>query len=169
MEDTQMSATGLEILDKSVQTTNIWLNEITDAIGPDRQFAWHVLGVVLRALRDRLPADDAAHLAAQLPLVIRGAYYEQYRPSIQPEVIRSRDEFVQRIAEGFRNVRPVDPEDAIKAVFATLSRHIQQGQLDKTRRALPEDIRRLWPEGIEGPPLPLHNRRSDSRTDRRPM
>jgi uncharacterized protein (DUF2267 family) len=164
-----MSATGLEILDKSVQTTNIWLNEITDAIGPDRQLAWHVLGVVLRALRDRLPADDAAHLAAQLPLVIRGAYYEQYRPSIQPEVIRSRDEFLERVADGFRNVRPVDPEEAVKAVFASLSRHIQKGQVDKTQHALPEEIRRLWPEGIEGPPPPMETRRDDGRVDRRPM
>ena len=44
------------------------------------------------ALRDRLPTDDSAHLAAQLPLIVRGAYYEQYRPSAQPQVIRSQEE-----------------------------------------------------------------------------
>lgn len=35
-----MSSAGLEVFDKTVQTTNIWLNEIAEEIGPDRQLAW---------------------------------------------------------------------------------------------------------------------------------
>src|SRR5215216_2105665 len=50
-----MSATGLDVFDKTLQTTNTWLDEIMAKIGPDRQLAWHALGAVLRALRDRLP------------------------------------------------------------------------------------------------------------------
>ena len=41
-----MSATGLEVFDKTVQTTNIWLDELMADIGPDRHVAWHVLSVV---------------------------------------------------------------------------------------------------------------------------
>ena len=73
-----MSATGLDVFDKTVQTTNIWLDEIMARMGPDRHIAWHILGAVLRALRDRLPLDDAAHLGAQLPLLVRGLYYDQW-------------------------------------------------------------------------------------------
>jgi uncharacterized protein (DUF2267 family) len=62
-----MSATGVNVFDKTLQTTNIWLDEIMEELGLDRQLAWHILGAVLRALRDRLPADLAAHLSAQLP------------------------------------------------------------------------------------------------------
>ncbi|HET6161687.1 MAG TPA: DUF2267 domain-containing protein, partial [Dongiaceae bacterium] len=87
-----MSTTGLDVFDKSLQTTNIWLKEICDELGPDRQVAWHVLGAGLRALRDRLEPDLAAHLAAELPLVVRGAYYDRYRPSEQPRLTRSRAE-----------------------------------------------------------------------------
>jgi uncharacterized protein (DUF2267 family) len=149
--EAQMSATGLDVFDKSLQTTNIWLNDITEQIGPDRQLAWHVLGVVLRTLRDRLPADHAAHLASQLPLVVRGAYYEQYRPSIQPDDTLSKAaDFVARVAEGLAAVRPVDPEDAITAVFNVLETHVPAGQAQKTRQALPDDLRRYWPH--EGDP-----------------
>ncbi|TMJ79725.1 MAG: DUF2267 domain-containing protein, partial [Alphaproteobacteria bacterium] len=49
-----MSATGLDVFDKTLQTTNIWLDEIMGKLGPDRQVAWHVLSAVLHALRDRL-------------------------------------------------------------------------------------------------------------------
>ncbi len=37
-----MSATGLEVFDKTLQTTNIWLDEMTSVIGPDRRLAWRV-------------------------------------------------------------------------------------------------------------------------------
>jgi uncharacterized protein (DUF2267 family) len=67
-----MSATGLDVFDKTLQTTHSWLDEIMTKIGPDRQLAWHVLGSVLRTVRDRLPLGLAVHLGAQLPILVRG-------------------------------------------------------------------------------------------------
>lgn len=79
-----MSASGLDVFDKAFQTTNIWLDEIQAQIGPDRRLAWKVLSVVLHKLRERLPLDLAAHLGAELPLLIRGVYYNRFEPSKQP-------------------------------------------------------------------------------------
>jgi hypothetical protein len=56
-----MSSTGLDVFDKTLQTTHVWLNELCEEICPDAHLAWHVLGAVLRATRDRLPMDLAAH------------------------------------------------------------------------------------------------------------
>jgi len=50
-----MSTTGLEVFDRTLQATHIWLDEISEKIGPDRALAWKVLSTVLQALRDRLP------------------------------------------------------------------------------------------------------------------
>ena len=61
-----MAATGLDVFDKTLQTTNIWLNEITDDLGPDRKLAYRALRAVLHAFRDRLTIDEAAHFGAQL-------------------------------------------------------------------------------------------------------
>ncbi|MFC7396692.1 DUF2267 domain-containing protein [Chelatococcus sp. GCM10030263] len=142
-----MSATGLEVFDKSIQTTNIWLNEISEEIGPDRKLAWRALGVVLRTLRDRLPADEAAHLAAQLPLVVRGAYYDQYRPALQPVPLRSREEFVECVAGGLEGERPVDPDAVTRTVLTVVGRHIDAGEVEQLRQSLPKAIRTLWPDG----------------------
>ncbi|HZU91557.1 MAG TPA: DUF2267 domain-containing protein [Stellaceae bacterium] len=144
-----MAATGLEVLDKTVQTTNIWLDRIMEEIGPDRKIAWHTLRAVLHALRDRLPLDQVAHLGAQLPIVIRGVYYDQWHPAGKPERWRSEDEFIARINAEMGDTRPTDPRDAARAVFRTLSDHVSPGQIDKVRQSLPEGIRRLWPEGGE--------------------
>ena len=69
-----MSATGLEVFDKTIQTTHVWLNEIGETIGPDKQRCYHALRAVLFALRDRLTTEEAFHLSAQLPMLVRGIF-----------------------------------------------------------------------------------------------
>ena len=141
-----MSTSGLEVWDKSLQMSNIWLNEICESIGPDKQIAWKVLSTVLHKLRDRLPVELAAHLGTQLPLIVRGVYYDQYLPARQPMSWRTADEFVDEVAKWLSDIRPVDPKDAIAVVFKVLTRHIAHGEIEKIRLALPHQIRDpLWP------------------------
>ena len=139
-----MSATGLEVFDKTLQTTNIWLNEIMDRIGPDRQVAWKVLSTVLHKLRDRLPVELAAHLGAQLPLLVRGVYYDQFEPARMPSDCRTPEDFIKEVAEWLTDIRPVDPEEAIAAVLGVLNRHLSEGQVAKVRGALPKALRLVW-------------------------
>lgn len=149
-----MSATGLDVFDKSLQTTNIWLNEIVSQIGSDERVAWKVLSVVLHKLRDRLPIDLSAHLSAQLPLVVRGAYYDQYEPSVQPTDCDLKA-FIDEVQEWLADTRKVDAKEAVQAVFAVLSRHVPRSQIDKVQNALPGDLREFWrgaEEGVIPPP-----------------
>lgn len=141
-----MSTTGLDVFDKTLQTTNIWLEEIMEAIGPDRGAAWHVLGAVLRTLRDRLPPGLAAHLGAQLPLLVRGAYYDQFRPAHDAERMTTVDEFLAHVASEFGGIRPVNVRLATRSVLSVLERHVSPGLAEKVRDALPGHIRALWAE-----------------------
>jgi uncharacterized protein (DUF2267 family) len=106
--------------------------------------AWHVLGAVLHAVRDRLPLELAIHLGAQLPLLVRGLYYDQWHLGIEPELSRSVEAFLERVGKGLANVRPVDRSEAVRTVFGVLSRHLSAGQVAKARNALPEEVRALW-------------------------
>ena len=141
-----VSTTGLDVFDKTLQTTHIWLDEVMEAVGPDRNLAWHVLGAVLRALRDRLQPELAAHLGAQLPLLVRGAYYDQFRPGHGPEKLHRDSEFLARVADGLGGTRPVNLTVATRAVLGVLSHHVTPEQVEKVKRSLPESIRALWPE-----------------------
>lgn len=146
-----MSATSLPLFDRTLQTTNIWLDEINHELGPDRAFAWKVLSIVLHKLRDRLPVELAAHLGAQLPLLVRGVYYDQFEPARLPLDCRSQDDFVHEVQKWLSDARAVDAREAIAAVFGLLSRHLSQGQVDKVRRSLPKGIRDLWPDELAEP------------------
>lgn len=139
-----MSSKGLEVFDKTFDTANHWLNEIMAELGPDRQVAWKVLSVVLRKLRDRLPLGLAAHLGAQLPILIRGIYYDQFEPSKLPTQCDTHEQFVAEVAEWLSDIRPVDPDAAVRTVFKVLSHHVDPGQIAKVREALPRGMRQSW-------------------------
>ena len=144
-----MSATGLDVFDKTVQTTNIWLDEIMARLGPDRRLAWHTLGAVLRSLRDRLPLGEAAHLGAQLPLLVRGLYYGEWHPASGIRKDRHLEVFLAHVAEEMNGARPVDIKEAVRAVFRVLDEHIAAGQAQKVASSLPAEIRVLWPRAGE--------------------
>lgn len=141
-----MSATGLDVFDKTLQTTHIWLDEIMADIGPDRKTAWRVLAVVLHRLRNRLPLGLAVNLGAQLPILVRGLYYDQFQPAGQPSDCDTMEQFCAEVGEWLQDNRPVDPETAVKSVFAVLARHVSKGEIDNVVQALPESIRQAWPQ-----------------------
>jgi uncharacterized protein (DUF2267 family) len=96
-------------------------------------------------LRDRLTLGLAVHLGAQLPLLVRGLYYDQWRPSEQPLKLRSADEFLEHVSKGLTGIRPVNVRAATQAVFQVLSHYVDPDQVANVRDALPEQVRALWP------------------------
>ena len=141
-----MPTTALNVFDTTLEKTNEWLNEINDELGWDtKHAAYTALRSTLHALRDRLPVNEAAHLGAQLPMLIRGIYYEGWRPSDKPLKVRHLDEFLDHVAEECRTELDMPIEGMVRAVFHTLQRHISPGEITSVIRNLPNDLRVLWP------------------------
>jgi uncharacterized protein (DUF2267 family) len=141
-----MSAIGLEGIDQAVQQTHIWINEVESRLGWDsKPRAYRLLRAVLHALRDHLQVNEAADLGAQLPLLIRGLYYEQWQPAKTPLKERDLKSFLDRIDAAF-NPDPIeDTAQAASAVLALLSDKVSAGEIDDVQNALPKAIRVLWP------------------------
>jgi uncharacterized protein (DUF2267 family) len=140
-----MSTTGLEVFDDTVHKTNVWLKEIMEALGCDRHRAYQALRGVLHCLRDRLIVEEAAQLADQLPMLVRGIYYESWRPAATPRKVRSREEFLEQLASHLPGPQPLDPETTALAVFQVLNRHVTPGEIEDVVSELPKEIRTLWP------------------------
>jgi uncharacterized protein (DUF2267 family) len=141
-----MSQTSLKPFDSTIQTTNIWLNDILERLGwQDSYRAYHALRAVLHALRDRLTVEQAAALAAQLPMLVRGFYYEGWHPHGKPVKERHKEEFLAHIADAFRDDPDVDPEQVTRAVFQVLAKHVTVGEIESVKQSLPTELRLLWP------------------------
>ncbi len=141
-----MSTVGLENIDHTVQLTHSWINELDEQLGwKDKSQSYRVLRSVLQAIRDWLQVNEAADFAAQLPSLLRGVYYEQWRPSAVPVKQRSKQDFIARINHGFAGNPVYYTPEVVSIVFRFLSTKIGSGEIEDVRRALPADLRALWP------------------------
>ena len=142
-----MSVSTVAAIESTVHTSNTWIKELTEELGwNDRQRAYHAFGAVLHALRDRLTIAETADLGAQLPMLLRGLYYEGWNPSTTPLRERKREDFLRHIAAAFAGHTEIYPEEVAWGVFKVLERHVSAGEIRDVLHVLPAEIRSLWPD-----------------------
>lgn len=138
--------THVRAFDSTLQTTHRWLRELELIASLENESeAYSVLRTVLHALRDRLPADEAVHLGAQLPMLIRGFYYEGWKPSTTPKKQRSLEAFLEGMPPLPGQEGELNPEQALRNVFMMLNHRVSEGEIEDVRDAMPEEVRDLWP------------------------
>ncbi len=140
-----MSMTGLRTFDETLHLSNVWLNEFMDQLDwDDKQRSYRALRAVLHALRDRLTAHESVHLGAQLPMLIRGLYYENWHMKDAAPAERTKSAFLNHIEKEFCDLN-VDSKESARQVFMLLARKISPGEIEDVKRMLPPEIRALWP------------------------
>ena len=139
-------STGLDVFDTTIQKTNLWLKDLMWELGwEDRHQAYEGLRITLQTLRDRLTVEEAAQLSAQLPLLLRGTFYEGWNPTGHPTKERRLEAFLAPIRAHFRNDPRVDGEEVARAVFKLLANYISAGEMQDIQQALPKELHALWP------------------------
>ena len=147
-----MSTTGLQGLEHTLELTHVWINDLDAALEwNNKARAYRLLKSVLHALRDWLQLEEMAHFGAQLPTLLRGVYYEQWRPSGTPVWKRGKSAFLARVDEDFKQDPLPNTAQAAMAVFELLSEKITPGEVAHVRRGLPDDLRTIWPEPYAAP------------------
>lgn len=132
----------------SVQQTQEWLKALCEAGGyADATEALAVLRAVLHQLRDRLTPQEAVDLGAQLPIIVRGVYYEGWRPSRTPEKVRSAEQFLDGVRAKLAP-HPIGPDHATRDVLSLLAQAIDSGEIADVIDQLPAEIKALWPQGM---------------------
>lgn len=144
-----MTTTGLNVFDHTIQETNEWLKDLMyEMAWEDRHMAYKGMRAALQVLRDRLTPEEASHLGAQLPMLIRGIYYEGWNLSSTPKKIRDKKTFLAQVKEsldGETSLGQIDPEQLTRAVFKLLRHHVSRGQIKDVESELPKEIAELWP------------------------
>lgn len=142
-----MSEWRFSTFDKTLDKTNRVLKEIESAYGwpkERRNQSYEVLRVVLHTLRDRLTIDEAAQLGAQLPLLIRGVYYEGWDPSRVPQKM-DREEFLRRVRQNVRYRIEGGTEHLVRVVLQALRHYVSEGEWADVRSSVPADVRAVIP------------------------
>ena len=130
----------------AVQQSQEWLKELRDSADlANESEALSVLRAVLHQLRDRLTVDEAVQLSAQLPTIVRGFYFEGWKPASVPDLsVKTRIDFFDNVTERLLPHR-IPPEPVVRDVFALLAHHIDPGEISDVIGQLPDDLKALWP------------------------
>lgn len=142
-----MPQSPVAAIETTVNNTHVWLNELKE-IGnfEDESQAYTALRAALHSIRDRLTVDEATDFAAQCPMLVRGFYYEGWRPALAPNKERTREAFLDSIRESLRTNTNIGPERAARATFQLLDRRISAGEMQDVRRMMPAEVRAMWTE-----------------------
>jgi uncharacterized protein (DUF2267 family) len=135
---------AMRTFDRSNEKSAAWVKDMMAFLAIDnREAALHALRAGLHALRDRLTVEEAAQLAAQMPMTIRGLFFENWRPADKPLRIRHPNDFLALVIANYQPRSDIYADDIIGATFKVLSKHVSQGELTDVVMSLPEPLLEL--------------------------
>lgn len=129
-------------LAQAAQQAQQWVRELAADLRWSEPSACRLLRSVLHAVRDRLPQSQMVAFSAQLPVLVRGIYFEGWNPSASTCEHKKRD-FVLSVRSSFGYDEEVDFDLAINAVFNLLDRHGSHGEVLLVRDSMKEPFRQL--------------------------
>jgi len=142
----------MSTLTHAVETAQRWIKDFErEMVWDDEQRAWTVVRAVLHALRDRLGDDESAQIAAQLPTLWRGVWFEGWRPHRAQDKSRTAETFLDLVRRHAAPLELFDVVAIVKAVFAVLARHLSKGEVDSIRGVLPAEIAAWMPNASAKP------------------
>lgn len=137
---------GHHNFDHTVQEGNLWLRKVAEQLHfDDHRHAYSALRASLHALRDRLSPEDAVHFAAQLPMVVRGLFFEGWKMSRAPMSEDTIDAFCDHVAKELPPKFPMDGKTVATGVFEVIWTELDVGETAKVIDRLPLPLKTLWP------------------------
>lgn len=137
----------IHVFERTVHEAHDWVNELTGRLGwSSERDVLRLLRTVLRSIRDHLPVNEMAQFSAQLPIMLRGMYFEGWQPENTPTRERHAADFIAAIEDEVGDVLDYRGTDDIRAVFHLINARITRGEVEDVRANLPQQIKAFWPE-----------------------
>lgn len=112
-----------------------WLLDIQRELGWDSaDKTYSATRAVLQAIRDRLPVEEVIHLAAGLPLIMKGMVLDGYDYTKKPAPIWTQNLFYELVEEYYNPLKRnlIHPEFVVPAVIRALNRRMGGGEMRKS-------------------------------------
>ncbi|MFG5383538.1 DUF2267 domain-containing protein [Yoonia sp. R2-816] len=141
-----MTTGQIHVFERTTHEAHEWVNDLSGRLGwSSERDVLRLLRAVICRIRDHLQINEMAQLSAQLPIMLRGMYYEGWQPKLTPVRERHQDEFVAAIEEQVGDVLDYRGPEDIRVVFELLNARISRGEVDDVRANLPTELRDMWP------------------------
>lgn len=140
--------------DKFAQEANEFINELSEELGhPESQEqTLIILRSVMHTIRDRITIAESFNVLAQLPVMLKGIYVENWKYHEKPNKIRSLEEFKNDIKsrqEKYGETRfdwNLSTEEIVSRVMGKLRKYLDEGQVRHIEDQLPAEVKPLLHE-----------------------
>ncbi|MDX8354953.1 DUF2267 domain-containing protein [Cognatiyoonia sp. IB215182] len=136
----------IHVFERTTHEAHEWVNDLAGRTGwSNEREVLRLLRTVLVNIRDHLPVNEMAQFSAQLPLILRGTFYEGWQPKKTPVRERHAADFIAAVEAQVGEVLDYRGESDIKAVFNVINARISRGEVEDVRACLPQELRDMWP------------------------
>lgn len=143
----------IHYFDKHVIEANEFVKNLSIELGhPDDQTQTiRLLRAVLHTVRDRITISESLDLLAQLPMMLKALYVEQWKyhekPPLDYDDMAGLKEAVKREQEHMGEQKfdwPESTEDLIKIVLSSLRKYLTDGQAIHVMEQMPKEIKAIF-------------------------
>lgn len=156
------TVTGTRLFDRTLHKTNAMLRMLMEEMNWDnRERALSAFRATLHALRDVLPFYEVLDMGAQLPLLVRGLYYENWHYDPEPLRLRSSGEFYELVRDHLGrggNFTTDEIRESARCVLSILAHQISPGEMRDVRGALTKRLQPLIDGAEDGRERPVTRR-----------
>jgi uncharacterized protein (DUF2267 family) len=143
--------TSVRQINQATQQAHDWLRDLAGREPfQNHDQAYSLLRAVLHTVRDRLTAEEVAHLGSQLPMIVRGFYFEGWRPALAPNDFSTIEAFLERVRSclGTGTAMDVNLREATLETLRFLADHVDSGEMRHVVNQMPAEIKTLFPEAV---------------------
>ncbi len=133
--------------DKYADKGNELLKMLADDLQVPDHNACRILRAVLHAIRNHLTVEESLQMIAQLPMMVKALYVDQWHVPQHTKRIHHVNQFLDEIREcdkeqaGYDFGNDESAAKAVKAVFRTLNYYISAGEFEDITALLPAEIK----------------------------
>lgn len=148
--------TGIAAFDRTIQKSNIWIKEMMQEMGwSSRERAYGALRACLHSTRDILSNEEVTQFGAQLPTLLRGAYFDGWKTKLGSVRIKTVEEFYDlvflHLGAAQKNFSDEEVKALTHAFFNVATKHVSSGEMLDVKAGLPKKVQNLIPTVLEWP------------------
>ncbi len=130
-----------------LEESAVWVEALRSRLGWESVAKSHsALCAVLQVLRDHLPLEEAIQLGVQLPVLLRGEYFEGFHPRRDPLPLSDRGDFFMLVHEAIHRDPAIEPEMLARTVLSLVADRLPAAQRAQIEAASPAPLHGLWPD-----------------------
>lgn len=129
----QKIAKNVTVFARTTHKSQIWINEMQEELKwLNGDSLYHLLKAVLQSLRDQMNVHEAAHFSAQLPLILRGAFFEGWNPHTQQLSGVTKEDFLEAVKGRLSHagLPQFELEAGVLTTLNVIKKHISAGEMD---------------------------------------